>query len=94
MENSSPNKFFDALAMGLPVIVNFKGWIYNLIEIEKIGLFHPVEDHELLVENIEHLRKNLDQYYQMSRNSRRIAETKFDKNFIQEKLHAFLGLKK
>ncbi|MBI0399420.1 glycosyltransferase family 4 protein [Cyclobacterium marinum] len=94
LENSSPNKFFDALAMGLPVIVNFKGWIYNLIEIEKIGLFHPVEDHELLVENIEHLRKNLDQYYQMSRNSRRIAETKFDKNFIQEKLHAFLGLKK
>lgn len=93
LENSSPNKFFDALAMGLPAIVNFKGWIYDLIEKEKIGLYHPREDHELLIENIEHLRKNLDQYYYMSRNSRRIAETKFDKNTAQEKLYAFLGIK-
>ncbi|WP_339901293.1 glycosyltransferase family 4 protein [uncultured Cyclobacterium sp.] len=93
LENSSPNKFFDALAMGLPVIVNFKGWIYDLIEKEKIGLLHPREDHELLIENIEHLQKNLDQYYQMSRNSRRIAETKFDKISAQKKLHAFLDLK-
>ena len=92
LENSSPNKFFDALAMGLPVIVNYKGWIHDLIVKEKIGLFHSREDHELLIENIEHLEKNLDQYCQLSRNSRRVAKTKFDKNSAQEKLYTFLGL--
>jgi len=31
-EGTSPNKFFDYLAAGLPVLVNFKGWISNLLD--------------------------------------------------------------
>ncbi len=36
--NSSPNKFFDALAAGKPIAINFKGWLAELIQQHDIGL--------------------------------------------------------
>jgi glycosyltransferase involved in cell wall biosynthesis len=38
MRANSANKFFDALAAGKPVLVNFGGWIHNLINDHKCGL--------------------------------------------------------
>ena len=39
LETGSPNKFFDALASGKLCIVNFKGWIKELAENERCGLY-------------------------------------------------------
>ena len=41
---SSPNKFFDALAAGRPVSVNYGGWQADLIEEHGLGLVLPVSD--------------------------------------------------
>ena len=44
--NSSPNKFFDALAASKPVAINFQGWLAELIETHEIGLVLPPDDFE------------------------------------------------
>ena len=39
LETNSPNKFFDSLAAEIPVIVNTKGWLKELVEEYKCGLY-------------------------------------------------------
>jgi len=47
LETGSPNKYFDGLAAGKLIIVNFEGWIRNEIEHDKCGVYidrqHPEE---------------------------------------------------
>ena len=38
MEANSANKFFDALAAGKPIMINYKGWQAKLIEKYNIGI--------------------------------------------------------
>ena len=42
--HSSPNKFFDALAAGKPVAINFKGWLSEIIEAHECGLVLDPKD--------------------------------------------------
>ena len=45
---TSPNKFFDYLSSDLPVLVNYPGWIADIIEKEKIGYYaNPEHPHSL-----------------------------------------------
>lgn len=39
LETNSPNKFFDSLASGTPVIVNTKGWLKELVEQHECGFY-------------------------------------------------------
>lgn len=39
LETSSPNKFFDSLAAGKLIILNFKGWLYELCMEHKCGIY-------------------------------------------------------
>ncbi len=41
MRHNSANKFFDALAAGRPVLINYEGWQADLIRSEGIGLVVP-----------------------------------------------------
>ena len=93
LEHSSPNKFFDALSMGLPVIVNFKGWVHDLIIKEEIGIVHNPENNSLLIQKLENLEKNPQAIYQMGQRSRKLAETRFDKRKSQRKLLALINRK-
>jgi glycosyltransferase involved in cell wall biosynthesis len=90
LENSSPNKFFDALSMGLPVIVNFKGWIHDLIVRNEIGFIHNPDNNSILIQKLENLEKNPQPINQMGLRSRKLAETYFDKREAQQKLLALL----
>ena len=44
MEKNSANKFFDSLAAGKPVLINYAGWQRQLIKQNNIGLFVPPKD--------------------------------------------------
>jgi len=45
---TSPNKFFDYLALKLPVICNYPGWISDMISEYQCGLAVPPEDPQAL----------------------------------------------
>ena len=39
--SGSPNKFFDSLAAGVPIILNFEGWLKELVTTKKLGIYQP-----------------------------------------------------
>ena len=45
LETGSPNKYFDGLAAGKLILLNFEGWIKKEVESEKCGVYidrmHP-----------------------------------------------------
>ncbi|MFO7823369.1 MAG: glycosyltransferase family 4 protein [Cyclobacterium sp.] len=82
LELSSPNKFFDALAMGLPVVVNFKGWIWDLIEGNGIGFYHDCFNHESLIASLEILENSPELVPEMNFKARKLAEKSFDKRLM------------
>jgi len=45
--SGSPNKYFDSLASGTPVVLNFEGWLNKKIQINHLGFYqsasHPEE---------------------------------------------------
>ncbi len=41
---TSPNKFFDYLASGLPVLVNYPGWMADMVAAQCAGVVVPPED--------------------------------------------------
>ena len=74
---TSPNKFFDYLAVGLPVIVNYEGWVADLINEYKCGISVSPNKPEYLAEALIRLSKdkNLDD---MSQNSTYLSKLKFN----------------
>jgi glycosyltransferase involved in cell wall biosynthesis len=40
---TSPTMFFDYLAVGLPVLINYPGWLADVIEEREFGLVGPPE---------------------------------------------------
>jgi lipopolysaccharide/colanic/teichoic acid biosynthesis glycosyltransferase len=41
---TSPNKFFDYLASGLPVLVNYPGWMAEMVTAQGVGIVVPPQD--------------------------------------------------
>ncbi|MFZ1806648.1 MAG: glycosyltransferase family 4 protein [Cyclobacteriaceae bacterium] len=79
LETGSPNKFFDALAAGKLVVVNFGGWIKNEIEENNCGIY--VDPHQP-VDLIKKLKpfigdRLLLENYQF--NARSLAERKYSR---------------
>ena len=65
---SSPNKLFDSLATGKVCITNTKGWMQDLLEIKKCGLFIDPLNPEDFPEKINQFLKDeelLNQYQQI-----------------------------
>ncbi|MBN3581337.1 glycosyltransferase family 4 protein [Algoriphagus aestuarii] len=79
LKTNSPNKFFDALAAGKAILVNHKGWVYQLTKKNGLGLpFLPGKLEESF-SKLEELESHPDKLRQMKVNSRRLAEKYFAK---------------
>ena len=86
----SPNKMFDALAAGRPVIVNVPGWLTETIEANNCGRgIHP-ERPEELADALEQLAANRQQREEMGKNSRALAEREFARDKLAARLEGVL----
>lgn len=47
-EGTSPNKFFDYLAAGIPVVVNYPGWVAQMVGERSCGAAVPPDDPQAL----------------------------------------------
>ncbi len=52
-KGTSPNKFFDYIAAGLPVLNNYPGWLAGLIEDNQCGWAVPPDDAEQFADALE-----------------------------------------
>ena len=76
---TSPNKFFDYLACGLPVLNNYPGWVADMIGEHKCGLAVPPDDPVALADAVIHLRDHADDRAEMGRSAHKLGAAKFDR---------------
>jgi len=75
----SPNKMFDALAAGKPVLINVPGWLGETIEKNNCGRCLDANRPEMMADALEELAADQVLCQQMGKNSRELAEREFDR---------------
>ncbi|QCK13708.1 glycosyltransferase family 4 protein [Mangrovivirga cuniculi] len=84
--SNSPNKFFDSLAAGVPVIVNTKGWTSELVDEYHCGFYHDFNDTEEFETQLERFINNPSLYAYASENALFLAKNYFNRNKVIRKL--------
>lgn len=79
---NSPNKLFDSLSAGKPIIVNSAGWTKELVEQHHCGYYYDPNNPKQLVEKIKYLQANPEEVKILGKNARRLAENKYDKSIL------------
>lgn len=86
LATNSPNKFFDALASGRPVIVNSPGWTRELVEENQCGAYVPPGDGAALADVIERMADDPESRQRMGRNARALAEQRFGRDDLAQQM--------
>jgi glycosyltransferase involved in cell wall biosynthesis len=86
---TSPNKFFDYISCGLPVINNYPGWLADMIGERGCGLATPPGDAEKLADAAVWLRDHAEAREEMGRQARQLAEERFSRDRLGA---AFVGV--
>jgi glycosyltransferase involved in cell wall biosynthesis len=87
----SPNKLFDALAAGRPVIVNIGGWMRDLVETTGAGVYAAPDSPADLAAKILEVVGSADRRRVMGAQARRIAEQRFDRQKLAAQFETVLA---
>ena len=82
---TSPNKFFDYIAAGLPVVNNYPGWLADMIQDNDCGLAVAPNDPEALASALVKLADSPDRRKLMGVRSRQLAERGFSRESLAGK---------
>ena len=82
---TSPNKFFDYISSGLPVISNYPGWVAEIIKEKNCGFVVEPESIISFADTIEYAADNIQELNQKGKNARRVAENMFDRKIQAKK---------
>ena len=81
---TSPNKFFDYIAAGLPVLNNYPGWLAELIQQTNCGFAVPPENAQLFADALEYAADHRDELVGMGKNAQRVASTQFNRQDLSQ----------
>jgi glycosyltransferase involved in cell wall biosynthesis len=76
---TSPNKFFDYIAAGLPVLNNYPGWLAEMITEHRCGFAVPPDNPVAFADALEQAAADRDVLKAMGHRGRALAETQFDR---------------
>ena len=76
------NKFFDYLAAGLPIVLNYQGWQGDLLARNTCGLSAPQGDLDGFVSAIRRLADEAELRAQLGANARELAETHLNRKTV------------
>lgn len=82
---TSPNKFFDYLSCGLPVLNNYPGWLADYIKENNCGMVVPPDDPVAFADTVVRMMSMREELKKMRHNARQLAEQTFSRNFLGEK---------
>ena len=85
LNTSSPNKLFESLAAGVPVIQTTTGWIKEMVESNNLGFTVSAQDETELVQKILLLDQNPDLWKTMGNSARKYVKNHFDKSYLAKK---------
>ena len=86
LELNSPNKFFDGLAAGKPVVVNVNGWLRRLVEENDAGVYAPAGDADALARALTTLAEDRDRARRMGEKARELATREFARDLLADRL--------
>ena len=86
LRTNSPNKLFDSLSAGKPIIVNSAGWTKDLVEKENCGFYVDPENPKELAEKLIEIKDSKELLEGWKQNSRRLSLEVFDKNILSAKV--------
>lgn len=91
LATNSPNKLFDSLSAGIPVVVNSEGWTKDLVERYECGAFvHPDRPGEL-ARTIQRWMEDEERVALMGNNARKLAENQYDKSILCKQFAEVVG---
>lgn len=76
---TSPNKFFDYLAAGIPVLNNYPGWVADLIMENRCGIAVPPRNPAAFADALQSLAADPEACRAMGKRGRSLAEREFDR---------------
>jgi len=79
---TSPNKFFDYLACGLPVLNNYPGWIGEYIQKYNCGVVVEPQNPQAFADTVVDLMHRREELPAMGQNARKLAETIFNRDIL------------
>ncbi|WP_279130995.1 glycosyltransferase family 4 protein [Photobacterium phosphoreum] len=82
---TSPNKFFDYIAAGLPVINNYPGWLAGMIQEKKCGFVVEPENPTAFANALEQAASDRKVLSEMGIRSRQLAENQFNRQLLADK---------
>ncbi len=86
LKTNSPNKLFDSLSAGKPIIVNSSGWTKELVETNECGFYVDPERPEDLVAKLVQLKDDNSLCAKYGANSRRLSLEVYDKDKLTNKV--------
>lgn len=90
MRANSANKFFDSLAAGKPIMINYGGWMVDLIEKNNCGLVTWNLDIEAAAQKVANFIADPESYRIAAANAKRLASTQFHRDILAEQLNQIL----
>ncbi|WP_347158199.1 glycosyltransferase family 4 protein [Pontibacter chitinilyticus] len=86
LDTSSPNKFFESLAAGVPVIQNTQGWMKDFLNEHQVGLTLNPNDPDELAKALIWMKDHRDEMQHMGTNAHKVAKRFFDKDYLADKM--------
>lgn len=87
---TSPNKFFDYISSGLPVLNNYPGWLADMITEHDCGVVVQPENPVAFADGLIYIADNKDKQTVWRKNSRTLAEKQFSRDELGRQFVDFL----
>lgn len=82
---TSPNKFFDYIAAGLPVLNNYPGWLAEMITAHQCGFAVPPDNPVAFADALEQAAANRPALKAMGQRGTALAEKEFDRALLSDR---------
>lgn len=87
---TSPNKFFDYIAAGLPVLNNYPGWLAEMIEAEGCGMVVPPDNASAFADALERAADDRSMLKAMAERAANLAEREFQRQGLADRWVAWV----
>lgn len=82
---TSPNKFFDYISAGLPVLNNYPGWLAEMISGKNCGTAVPPDDSHAFADALIEAADDRQALKQKAANALNLAQTEFSRKDLSDK---------
>jgi len=87
---TSPNKFFDYIAAGLPVLNNYPGWLAGIITEHECGYAAPPDDPVAFANALIHAADHRDELRRMGQRARALAQSEYNRDLLAARFVTWL----